>query len=39
LQRKLIEGAAIVGTLQQVEQREPRERRYLGILIVDDALL
>ena len=39
LHRKLIESAPVVRALEQVEQRQPRERRELRIVVVDDAVL
>ena len=39
LQREPIERRAVAGPLQQVEQRQPGERRELGVLVVRDAVL
>ena len=39
LQRHLLERRAIVGPLQNVEQRQPRKRRNLGVVIRPHALL
>ena len=38
LQRKLIEGHPVVRSLEQIEKREPRQRRGSSVAIVDDAV-
>ena len=39
LQGELLERRALVGTLQQIEQGQPRERRNLRVNVVGHALL
>src|SRR5439155_19277874 len=39
LEGKLVECSALVQALQQIEQREPRQRRTLRVVVVDHAVL